>query len=44
MGAPKVFLLPEESVEAVSFQQVPQAGPAPAPVPTPNSFWDTAAE
>lgn len=27
--------LPELSVCAVSFQQVPQAGPAPAPGPTP---------
>jgi len=44
IGAPKDRLLPEESVDAVNFQQVPHAGPAPAPVPTPNSFWDTAAE
>jgi hypothetical protein len=36
--------LPEESVSPVSFQHSPQAGPAPAPGPTPNRFWDTAAE
>ena len=44
MGPPKLLVLPELSVLAVSFQQVPHAGPAPAPGPTPNSFWDTAAE
>ena len=36
-------LLPDESVCPVSFQQVPQAGPAPAPGPTPKRFWLAAA-
>jgi hypothetical protein len=29
-------VLPEESVSPTSFQQVPHAGPAPAPGPTPK--------
>jgi len=29
---------PDESVSPVSCQQVPQAGPAPAPGPTPKRF------
>jgi hypothetical protein len=36
-------LLPLESVSPVNFQQVPQAGPAPAPGPTPKRFWLAAA-
>jgi hypothetical protein len=32
--------LPDESVSPVSFQQVPQAGPAPAPGPTPYLRMD----
>jgi len=36
--------LPLESVSPTSFQQVPQAGPAPAPGAAPYRFWDTAAE
>jgi len=32
-------VLPEESVWPVRRQQVPQAGPAPAPGPTPKMFW-----
>lgn len=35
--------LPVLSVSGVSRQQVPQAGPAPAPGPTPNRFWEAAA-
>ena len=35
--------LPALSVSGVSCQQVPQAGPAPAPGPTPKRFWDAAA-
>lgn len=31
--------LPDESVWPVMRQQVPQAGPAPAPGPTPKRFW-----
>lgn len=37
-------VLPLESVSPTSFQQVPQAGPAPAPGAAPYRFWDTAAE
>ena len=36
--------LPDESVSPVSFQHSPQAGPAPAPGPTPKIFCETAAE
>jgi hypothetical protein len=36
-------VFPDESVWPVSFQHVPQAGPAPAPGPTPKRFWLTAA-
>ena len=34
---------PELSVCGVSCQHPPQAGPAPAPGPTPKRFWETAA-
>lgn len=36
-------LFPDESVSPTIFQHVPQAGPAPAPGPTPYRFWEAAA-
>jgi hypothetical protein len=41
---PLVRAFPEESVSPVSLQHSPQAGPAPAPGPTPKRFCETAAE